>query len=85
MPANYSPVPHFRQSNPGAAVLHVADHIHSSLNVGKLALGNVIPACFWRESRGPTGALHRMCQRNLPIVSLDARQKRSGMTFEQSI
>jgi hypothetical protein len=38
------------------------------------------PHTFWRESRGPTGALHRMCQRDSPMVSLDARQKRSGMT-----
>jgi hypothetical protein len=32
---------------------------------------------------GPTGALHRMCQQDLPIVTLDARQQRSGMTAKK--
>ena len=42
----------------------------------------VIPARFRRESSGPTGALHRMCQCDSPTVNLDARQKHSGMTAE---
>jgi hypothetical protein len=39
------------------------------------ALCGLIPACFWRESSP--------YRHELLIVSLDAQQKRSGMTAEQ--